>query len=468
MKVLIFIDHDVIIRHFVHSGVFADLAARHDVTFIFPQPGYKRVRLNLTQQRLCAPFRHLTVHEGRLASWKKLVILNQLRWRPGKHFAALRRFCRWAIGPKATAIFTLFSLPGLYWAARGWLRFRLTLLPNRDLETLLDEERPDLLIHPSVLDGAFINDLTAASKDHGVPLVVIMNSWDNPSTKQAMAGRPDYLLVWGEQTLRHAIEFIGMPPDRVIPFGAAQFDVYRSPPSVSREEFCRIHDIDPSGRILLYAGSSKGTNEFEHLVAIDEAITTGRLGHTFVIYRPHPWGDGGRGGERFLGHHWKNVRIESSMRGYLEQVRAGNKEMSFPDYRHTHDVLSSVDAVVSPLSTILLEAALHGKPALCFLPEDEQEAHHFQLAAPMIHFEDLYVRPEFLKAKGCSELVPQLNILLSRVGDAEFAGRLKQACRYFIESWDVPYSKRLLRFIEEDVMRRERPAAQARTKNRAA
>ena len=28
LKILVFIEHDIIIRHFVHSGVFADLAAR--------------------------------------------------------------------------------------------------------------------------------------------------------------------------------------------------------------------------------------------------------------------------------------------------------------------------------------------------------------------------------------------------------------------------------------------------------
>ena len=52
MKVLIFIEHDVVIRHFVHSGVFAELIAEHDVTFIFPEPGYKRVTMDVSAQRL--------------------------------------------------------------------------------------------------------------------------------------------------------------------------------------------------------------------------------------------------------------------------------------------------------------------------------------------------------------------------------------------------------------------------------
>lgn len=454
MKILIFIEHDIIIRHFVHSGVFSELAARHDVKFVFPPRGHRRVQLDVTQQGLCAPHRYLEIDEDRLVLWRKQFLLNQLRWRRGTHFAALRYFRRQAIGLKATAILMPFTLPGLYQLAQRWLASRLAARPNLGMRALVEQERPDAIIHPSVLDGVYINDLTVAARDAKVPLIVIMNSWDNPSTKQAVAGHPDYMLVWGEQTRRHVVQFIGMPGDRVVRFGAAQFDVYRSPPRISREEFCDVHDIAPHARILLYAGSSKETNEFEHLVAIDQAITEGRLGDTVVVYRPHPWGNAGYGGERILGHPWKNVRLESSMRGYLQQISEGKKDASYPDYRQTHDLLSSVDAVVSPLSTILLEAAIHGKPVLCFLPSDEAEAVHFKLAAPMIHFEDLYATPEFLKARGRSELLPQLRSLLSLVGDAEFAGRLKQKCSYFVESFDLPYGERLVRFVEGTVLGR--------------
>jgi len=87
----------------------------------------------------------------------------------------------------------------------------IRFLLRSELDALLEDERPDVIIHPCVLEGAFLNDLIVATQARGIPFVVIMNSWDNPSTKQAMAGSPDYLLVWGEQTKRHAIEFVGMP-----------------------------------------------------------------------------------------------------------------------------------------------------------------------------------------------------------------------------------------------------------------
>lgn len=455
MRILIFIEHDIIIRHFVHSRIFDHLIANHEVTFVFPEAGHKRVSMDIDRQPLGAGYRRLEIHPTRQRLWKWLFLIDQLRWRPGRQAGVLRRARRQAIGWKATVLFSVFALPGIYSVFRWRTMNRLASLPNVALEALLERERPDAIIHPSVLEGEFINDLVEASRARGVPLVVIMNSWDNPSTKQAMAGHPDKLLVWGRQTWRHAVDFIGMDREDTVKFGAAQFDVYRSKPRITRSEFCRRHDIDPSAKILLYAGSSKGTDEHRHLLEIDNAIESGALRNTEVVYRPHPWGRGGYDGGRILTHPWHHVCIESTMRSYLERVTAGDTAMDFPDYHDTHDVLSSVDAVVSPLSTIILESALHGRPVLCFLPEEERNAKHFQMASPLIHFQDIYCAPEFLVARGLDELMPKLSELMSKAGDEIFAERLEKACEFFVEPFDEPYGERLTGFLEDIMAERD-------------
>lgn len=448
MKILVFIEHDIIIRHFIHSDAFAELARRHEVRFVFPERGNKRVSVDVEALDLPAPMRRLPVHQKRLELWKRLFIADALRWRPGAQFKTLRRFRREMIGPKAAFVFRFLSLPGAFQALRRWTLAKIRATPHRALDALLNEEKPDVIIHPSVLEGVYINDLVEASETRGLPFVVIMNSWDNPSTKKAVVGAPDRLLVWGEQTKRHAMRYMDMPSEKLICFGAAQFDVFRQPPRISREEFCAAHDIPPSSTILLYAGSSKDSDEFGHLELIDRTIDEGALGDVALVYRPHPWGGGGRGGERILDHPWRHVRIEATMREYLERVRAGGGGIHMADYRDTHDVLSSIDALVSPLSTIIVEAALHGKPALCFLPIDEQQARHFQITAPLTHFEDMYDAPEFLVAQGRERLAPALRELLQRCSEPGFSDRVRAACDYFVESFDQAYSERLADYVE--------------------
>ncbi len=449
MKILVFIDHDIMIRHFLHSHVFGGLVERHDVLFVFPEEGHKRVKSDVSGPDLGgAPKRHLPVPAERLKIWQGLMLADTLRWRPGGHYAAMRRFHRSVTGPKAALLYSLLGLPGLFQAFRAWSHRRIKTMPYRDMDALLDQERPDVIIHPSVLAGLFINDLVGASRTRSIPFVVIMNSWDNPSTKRAMTGQPDWLLVWGPQTQAHAVKFMNMPQERVICFGAAQFDLYRNPPRIDRIEFCRRHKIDPAARILLYAGSSKGTDEFSHLCMLDEAIERGEVDNTVVVYRPHPWGDGGKGGTRILDHSWRNVRIEQTMRGYLERVKAGTPGITTPDYRDTHDLLSSVDAVVSPLSTIIIEGALHGKPVLCFLPDEEDKHSHYTFALPLTHFDDFFAEPCFLTARGDAAFVPAVHSLLNKVGDGDYSQALVETCNHFVSTFDDPYGARLAHFVE--------------------
>ena len=62
-----------------------------------------------------------------------------------------------------------------------------------------------------------------------IPVVVVMNSWDNPCSKRSVVSNNYKLLVWGPQSRAHAERLMRMTPENIIEFGAAQFDVYKSP-----------------------------------------------------------------------------------------------------------------------------------------------------------------------------------------------------------------------------------------------
>ena len=66
MKVLVFIDHDIICRHFVTSGALAPLVAAADVRFVFPAEGGKRVTLDPASLPLGAPFERLPIDARRV------------------------------------------------------------------------------------------------------------------------------------------------------------------------------------------------------------------------------------------------------------------------------------------------------------------------------------------------------------------------------------------------------------------
>ena len=138
------------------------------------------------------------------------------------------------------------------------------------------------------------------------------------------------------------------------------------------------------------------------------------------------------------------------MRSYLEDVRGGRKGIHLADYADTHDVLSSIDALVSPLSTILLEGALHGKPVLCFLP-DEKEGSSLQMQARHVHFDAMYQNPIFLKAEGDAALIGKLVELVGLAGDRSFVKSVQRASDFFVEPHAQPFGSRLCRYVEQAV-----------------
>jgi hypothetical protein len=462
MKILIVVDTELVVRHFIHTGALNRLQPGNDVVYVFPQKGHKRLgtvdpeTLDLAgARRMCLP-----VHTERLQLWRYRFFVERLRgWAsaPAAHLASMREMFRIGNRWHVYILFRVLGLPGVFPIFTRYVNHRLVQTPNEQLDKLLAEEQPDVIVHPSVIEGLYINDLVEAGNRLGIPVVVIMNSWDNPASKRAVVGTDYWLLVWGPQTHHHALKLMNMPPERVVTAGAAQFDVYAEPPAISRSELLADHGLDPSRPVILYAGSSKGTDEFEHLNHIQRAIDAGELPPVSIIYRPHPWGGGGVDGGRFLKHEWGNVVIETSMRSYLERVAAGHDESSLPPYGRTRDLLSAVDIVASPLSTILIEGMLLGKPVLCFMPVEESQATHFQLAAGQVHFAELLSAPEVVVAWSRDTLITGLAETLQRARTPGYGERARECAKFFVEPFAQPFRDRIGPLLQRIVSNYEQP-----------
>ena len=212
---------------------------------------------------------------------------------------------------KSRILFTIYGLPLINSIYKILKKFQLSFIyKNTAIVNFIKMNKPDMIIHPSVLEGLFINDLAIITEEYKIPFITIMNSWDNPSTKFNIVGKLDWLLVWGDQTKKHSEMFMNMDKSKIINFGAAQFEVYNTIPKKDKNKLIIEYDIPISNQILLYAGSSKGVDEYQHLKNLDDSIINNKIKNLSIIYRPHPWGKGGKNGHKILKHKWQNVIIE--------------------------------------------------------------------------------------------------------------------------------------------------------------
>ena len=440
-KLLVFIDHDITLRHFVLSGVLSALEDEHDVVWVFPER-HRRVSHRPADLPI-GRHRTLPISESRLHGYRRLYHASVLRMLRGtRDERAIFAFWREMLGARAFWASWAVSWPGPYHLYRRRMLARIG--DNEPLDALLREERPDVIVHPTVLEGLFVSDLVRAGQALGIPTVYLMNSWDNPAVKAMTVGTPDRLVVWGEHSRTLAHERLGIPLANILVFGAAQFEVYRRLPREAPAAYRARLGIPAGHQVLHYAGSSKGLDETAHLAAPESAIEAGRLPRRTGLYRPHPWRARLETEADFFARGWRHVMMAPDMAEYYRRHRAGDASMYLADYAETHVTLSAVDAVVSPLSTILLEAGLHGKPILAYLPDEDmtQNVAIFSMAKT-VHFRDFFERVDCVQCERPDALVDDCARLLDKGTRPGVAERLRQQCAFFVDAGERSYADRL-------------------------
>ncbi len=449
-RILVFLDQDRAVDNFIATGAFARLVERHRVSFVAP-PRNKRMGMDAAAAFPQLDWRMLGGDDRRADAWSRLAMLHQLRWRPGDHWRKVRRMRRLAMGRRERTILSVMALPGLIQLDRLRQRRRLAAGRYEGLEHLLDQERPDLVIHPSALNGIYVNDLVLAARRRGIPSVIIMNSWDNPSSKNTVEAHPDHMLVWGAQTAEHAVRFMGLAPERATIIGAAQFDHYRNL-ALDRETAARSLGLDPARPILLYGASSILGGDHRRLQRIDAWCRDQGAAAPQVLYRPYPWRRIEGEIAAILSEPWTHVTIQ---RAALDPDLAAIPGKA-TESRVTALVAS--DAVISPLSTIALEGLLLRRPLLCLYPEDQTAAEFAPGNAPLTHFDEILHHPDIVVVRRDHELASGLKRLIGLIGDGEARARISRMVDRLVAPFDESYADRLNAFVEAILERASRVA----------
>ena len=173
----------------------------------------------------------------------------------------------------------------------------------------------DVLLWPTLLHthNEEVELVKSARQGQKCRIVAAPASFDTLSCKGAFLVEPDHMLVWGEASKRHAVRWHGMEARNVTVTGPSHFDFYHEPRKMLPES------------TVLVAGTSVHFWE-------DELEIVNFLRHRVngVIHRPHPR----RGG------NWTWAA--------MEELRSQ---------------LDAAICVVAAFSTVVIEAALMGKPA---------------------------------------------------------------------------------------------------------
>jgi hypothetical protein len=192
----------------------------------------------------------------------------------------------------------------------------------------------------------------------GVPLIGHVASWDHTVGKGIVSPHLSRYVVQNDVMREDLVRFHGIKRERIVVTGWPQTDVFHRPrPRAEYDALLRGLGLDPTRPIVLVMGNTPTNAPFERqlverLVAWWEA--SGARDRFSLLFRPHPRDRGWR--DRFA--------PAFSRSGIAVQ------EASFTDFEELATLLQHGDVVVSNAGTILLDALVNDRPAVCILYDE--------------------------------------------------------------------------------------------------
>ena len=248
----------------------------------------------------------------------------------------------------------------------------------------LEARRPDAVIVSPLIDAASDQmDVARAAQAAGIPLVAAISSWDNLTNKGHMRLVPDMVTVWNEHQKKEAVDYHGVPADRVAVTGAQLFDRwFGREPSQSRESFCQMVGLPDTRPFVLYTGSSvfiaRSEVEVPFVRRWLEGLRTSSdsmLRDAAVLVRPHP----------FNADAWVNADFSD-----LGPVAIWPRQRYTPAEESARtsffDSLSYSAAIVGINTSAMIEGAILRRPVLSLLTPEfagtQEGTLHFHYLLP--------------------------------------------------------------------------------------
>lgn len=131
-----------------------------------------------------------------------------------------------------------------------WLDYRLA--SERRFSSVLDAYKPDLIFSADVMDK-YDSELIYCARRRGIRVVSMVRSWDNLTKFGLLRAIPDHLLVWNELIKREAVEYQGVPEEKITVVGIPHYDRYTHGHHATRAEFFHSCGLDPAKKTILFS-----------------------------------------------------------------------------------------------------------------------------------------------------------------------------------------------------------------------
>lgn len=347
--------------------------------------------------------------------------------------AYLKRYQRWLHRLLALRPFHSFV---------NWLDRKVIFRVDSAFVDYLREVRPALVIYPGSAMDSYSHYVVRSAQSLGIPTLMIVSHWDYFSKKGMLRTAPRRIYLWGEDMRELVMRRDSVAADALRVLGAPHFQKYLSS-EISRERARHALGLPPAGRILLFAGTSTPYDEVAVLARLSNFLIQSRLNDIRIIYRPHP-------------RAWKRIVREATDPRHLPGVLVDEPDAPRTvSGDHVTALMHAIDAIVSPFSTMILEAALCGRPAFCVGFADGVNSWDFAEALNNEHIAILRGRSWLSICKDSDRLEGQFAEFLASLDRPGVGEAIRDEVQRTVFHDDRTYADRLKDAIIEDFFPKE-------------
>ena len=227
-----------------------------------------------------------------------------------------------------------------------------------------------------------------------LPIVAHVASWDHTVGKGVIAPFCDTYIVQNEAMREDLVRYHEIPAERIAVTGWPQTDIYaRRRPREEYESLLAANGLDPTRPLVAVMGNTPSNTPFEDRF-VERIVAwwkTSGGDRPSLLFRPHP-----------RDREWRE-----RFRAALDTDGVAVQEASYTDFQELATLLQNCDCVVANAGTILLDALVNDRPAVCVLYDEGAppgDSHALQNLVGE-HYRELAESTAFYRAGSFEEVV---------------------------------------------------------------
>jgi hypothetical protein len=303
----------------------------------------------------------------------------------------------------------------------------------------------NLIIIPSSAHEPVVPLILKKARKYGVQTLLLVDNWDNLSSKSILWEKPDWLGCWGPQSVQHAVEIQDINPNQCFSIGTPRIDTY----FVERKKKITSRFNYP---YILFLGSSVPYAEVDFLYALDEEVSLNSeiYGGARIIYRPHPL----RGGWELPS--FKRLSSTILDPDLEDRVNSGqmrhNRDGYMPSLEHYPSLLQNAVCVVSGLTSMMFEASIFYKRCtILAFDEATNITSPKRILKNYVHFEGIESIPNLRIVHSYSEAIKSVRSDYNHQVDVD-KNRIDSAVARFLfhdlDTYSVRLQKKVMKILK--------------------